>query len=91
MKSDIHPDYHMITVQMVDGSTYETRSTYGKEAWTAADACHALKTSLQVSAFNLAKHKMRKGSLSGAFFIESKLYLSRNYPWRLKAASNRLI
>ena len=31
MKKDIHPDYHMITVKMTDGSTYETRSTYGAE------------------------------------------------------------
>ncbi len=31
MKKDIHPDYHMITVKMTDGTTYETRSTYGKE------------------------------------------------------------
>jgi large subunit ribosomal protein L31 len=31
MKKDIHPDYHNITVQMTDGSTYETRSTYGAE------------------------------------------------------------
>lgn len=30
MKADIHPDYHQITVKMTDGSTYETRSTYGK-------------------------------------------------------------
>ena len=30
MKSDIHPDYHEITVQMTDGSTYATRSTWGK-------------------------------------------------------------
>lgn len=30
MKKDIHPDYHKITVHMTDGSTYETRSTYGK-------------------------------------------------------------
>jgi len=30
MKADIHPDYHKITVQMTDGSTYETRSTWGK-------------------------------------------------------------
>ncbi len=29
-KKGIHPDYHTITVQMTDGSTYETRSTYGK-------------------------------------------------------------
>ena len=31
MKNDIHPDYHMITVVMTDGTTYQTRSTYGKE------------------------------------------------------------
>lgn len=31
MKKDIHPDYHTITVEMTDGSTFETRSTYGKE------------------------------------------------------------
>ena len=31
MKSDIHPDYHAITVKLTDGSTYETRSTYGSE------------------------------------------------------------
>lgn len=30
MKKDIHPDYHEITVLMTDGSTYTTRSTYGK-------------------------------------------------------------
>ena len=30
MKSDIHPDYHEITVQMTDGTEYKTRSTYGK-------------------------------------------------------------
>ena len=29
MKNDIHPDYHEIVVQMTDGTTYETRSTWG--------------------------------------------------------------
>ena len=31
MKKDIHPNYHRITVKLTDGSTFETRSTYGKE------------------------------------------------------------
>ena len=31
MKEKIHPDYHKITVVMTDGSTFETRSTWGKE------------------------------------------------------------
>lgn len=30
MKQGIHPDYHEITVVMTDGSTFKTRSTYGK-------------------------------------------------------------
>jgi large subunit ribosomal protein L31 len=31
VKKELHPDYHMITVKLTDGSTYETRSTYGSE------------------------------------------------------------
>ena len=31
MKSDLHPDYHLITVTLTDGSSSQTRSTYGKE------------------------------------------------------------
>lgn len=30
MKSDIHPDYHEITVVMTDGTEYKTRSTWGE-------------------------------------------------------------
>jgi|TARA_B110000037_G_C16762357_1_gene359805 large subunit ribosomal protein L31 len=31
MKPEIHPDYHNITVKMTDGTSYETRSTWGAE------------------------------------------------------------
>jgi large subunit ribosomal protein L31 len=31
MKSEGHPDYHFITVKLTDGTSYKTRSTYGKE------------------------------------------------------------
>lgn len=34
MKQDIHPDYHTITVKLVDGTEFTTRSTYGKEGDT---------------------------------------------------------
>jgi large subunit ribosomal protein L31 len=34
MKKDIHPDYHTIKVVMTDGTTYETRSTYGAAGQT---------------------------------------------------------
>ena len=34
MKEGIHPDYHEITVVMTDGTSYKTRSTYGKEGDT---------------------------------------------------------
>lgn len=30
MKKDIHPDYHEINVMMTDGTSFKTRSTWGK-------------------------------------------------------------
>ncbi|MHC8509209.1 MAG: 50S ribosomal protein L31 [Rhodospirillales bacterium] len=30
MKRDTHPDYHEISVQMTDGTTYTTHSTWGQ-------------------------------------------------------------
>jgi large subunit ribosomal protein L31 len=30
MKAETHPDYHMITVVMTDGTKFTTRSTWGK-------------------------------------------------------------
>ncbi|MDP3959088.1 MAG: 50S ribosomal protein L31 [Pseudorhodobacter sp.] len=29
MKQGIHPDYHLIAVKMIDGTVYQTRSTWG--------------------------------------------------------------
>ena len=34
MKSDIHPNYHMIKVVMTNGDEFMTRSTYGEEGGT---------------------------------------------------------
>mgnify|MGYP002653447988 FL=1 len=34
MKRGTHPDYHFITVKMTDGTTYQVRSTWGKEGDT---------------------------------------------------------
>ena len=65
MKTDAHPDYHMIKVQMTDGTVFETRSTYGKEgdtlqldidpsvhpAWTGGTG-RGLDTGGQVARFN---------------------------------------
>ena len=34
MKKDIHPDYHTITVELTDGTSFTTRSTYGAEGDT---------------------------------------------------------
>lgn len=34
MKKDLHPEYHMIEVKLTDGSTFQTRSTYGAEGDT---------------------------------------------------------
>ena len=65
MKKDIHPDYHEITVQLTDGTTFTTRSTWGKEgdtlkldvdpkthpAWTGG-AHRLIDTGGQVAKFN---------------------------------------
>ena len=37
MKADTHPDYHLVTVKMTDGSSYQTRTTWGKEGDTLRD------------------------------------------------------
>ena len=71
MKEGIHPDYHDITVKMTDGSTFTTRSTYGKEgdvivldvdpkthpAWTGG------KSFINEKSSNIAKFNERFGSL----------------------------
>jgi large subunit ribosomal protein L31 len=36
MKADTHPDYHFITVKMTDGTTFRTRTTWGKDGDTMA-------------------------------------------------------
>lgn len=65
MKKDIHPGYHKIKVQMTDGSTFETRSTWGNEgqvlaleidpiahpAWNAG-AARVIDSGGQISKFN---------------------------------------
>ncbi len=65
MKKDIHPDYHTINVVLTDGSTFQTRSCYGKEgdtirldvdprthpAWTGG-AGRILDTGGQLARFN---------------------------------------
>ena len=65
MKSGTHPDYHFITVQLTDGTTFKTRSTYGKDgdtlqldidpsvhpAWTGGNS-RMLDTGGQVARFN---------------------------------------
>ena len=64
MKSDIHPEYHVINVKMTDGTIFQTRTTWGKEgdqmsldidptvhpAWTGGSA-KLLDTGGRVSKF----------------------------------------
>ena len=65
MKKKIHPDYHEITIELTDGSSFVTRSTYGKAgdklkldidpkshpAWTGGTS-KILDTEGQVARFN---------------------------------------
>ena len=64
MKANIHPEYHEITVVMTDGSSFKTRSTWGKAgdtlrldidpkshpAWTGVQKL--LDTGGQIAKFN---------------------------------------
>ena len=34
MKADIHPDYHLISVKMTDGTMVQMKSTWGSEGAT---------------------------------------------------------
>jgi len=36
MKTDLHPDYHMINVKMTDGTVFQMKSTWGAEGDTLA-------------------------------------------------------
>jgi large subunit ribosomal protein L31 len=65
VKKEIHPEYHEINVVMTDGSTFMTRSTWGKEgdsmtldvdpkshpAWTGQTSIHLIERG-QVEKFN---------------------------------------
>ena len=78
MKKGIHPDYHEINVVMTDGSSFKTRSTYGKAgetlrldidpkshpAWTGVQ--RIIDTGGQIAKFNkkFAGIGVRKGEAS---------------------------
>jgi len=49
MKSDIHPDYHPITVECSCGSSFETRSTHKGETMhvEVCSQCHPFFTGKQ--------------------------------------------
>ena len=77
MKKGIHPDYHDITVQMLDGTKFKTKSTYGKNgdilkldidptihpAWTGSS------TYINENVSKVAKFKKR---FSGVSFMDNK-------------------
>jgi large subunit ribosomal protein L31 len=77
MQPNIHPDYHKITVKLTDGSTFETRSTYGKEgdvlaldtdikthpAWTGGIA--SVKNVGRVADFNKRFGSINFGAFGG--------------------------
>jgi large subunit ribosomal protein L31 len=51
VKKDIHPEYHEITVMMTDGTTFKTRSTWGKPGDTPGGAQQIVDTGGQVARF----------------------------------------
>ena len=93
MKPDIHPDYHDINVIMTDGTTYTTRSCYGKPgdtirldidpkshpAWTGVQ--RVMDTGGQVAKFcnQVITTNMSAGGDSGS---ERHVTHRRQAPWR---------
>ena len=83
MKKDIHPDYHEITVVMTDGSTFNTRSTYGEPgatltleidskvhpAWTG-DRSRLVERGGQVDKFNRRFSSFRRKKAGGSATID---------------------
>ncbi len=66
MRPDIHPNYHDITVTCSCGSTFETRSTYSKDALQVevCSQCHPFFTGKQKivdSAGQVEKFRKRFG------------------------------
>lgn len=83
MKQKIHPDYHEITVERTDGSTYKTRSTWGK----AGDTMKLEIDPLSHPAWNQGSGKMVdsggrvarfKNNISHLIFKFKKLCLTIN-------------
>jgi large subunit ribosomal protein L31 len=82
VKKDTHPDYHFITVQMTDGSSYQTRSTWGKEgdlmtleidplahpAWTGGNS-RLMDSGGQVARFNKRFGGLSLGVVEPADFL----------------------
>ena len=66
MRPDIHPDYHDIKVSCSCGNTFDTRSTYSKEAMQieVCSQCHPFFTGKQKildSAGQVEKFRKRFG------------------------------
>ena len=59
MKKEGHPDYHMITVELTDGSSYQTRSTYGEAGATLKLEAAGLDGRFRFGAFG-SDHERRE-------------------------------
>ena len=59
MKKNIHPDYHEIQVVMTDGTTFKTRSTWGKKSDTLKLAWTGGKMNINDSVGQVAKFEKR--------------------------------
>ncbi len=86
MKTDIHPDYHDITVEMTNGETFQTRSTWGKKgdvfklevdchshnAWKKGGGAFVNKKAEKVAQFNKRYGNLGLASGAGAAEADQK-------------------
>ena len=67
MKNDIHPDYHLVTVKLADGTEFQTRSTmqgdnYVSDVDASNHPFYTGKRTVLDSAGRVEKFKRRYGN-----------------------------
>ncbi len=90
MKSDTHPDYHLINVEMTDGTTFQTRSTWGARKATRCTSTLTLDAPGLDRRYPPASGRRTRGALQQALrWSFSREKVSRTDLWKRRNARLR--
>ena len=79
MKTEIHPDYHTVTVKMTDGVEFKTRTTWGK----SGDTLHLERPEALVAEAEKQGAEVAEGAKAGRFEARPERRRCRQCPYRL--------